>query len=75
MAYFEKVNVEQLPIQIAENFFIITESIGEKFSNIIFSFSALLSGIGIAFYRGADFAAICFAFFPIIFAFMFAFGG
>jgi len=39
---------------------------GEKFSGIVFTIFTLISGVGIAFYRGADFAAICFAYFPII---------
>lgn len=39
---------------------------GEKYSNIIFSVTTLLAGVGIAFYYGADFAAVCAAFLPII---------
>jgi ABC-type multidrug transport system fused ATPase/permease subunit len=74
VAFFEKENVEQLPSQIGENFFIITESIGEKYSNIIFSFSCLFCGIGISFYQGADFAGICCAFIPIIMFVMIIFG-
>jgi len=66
VAYFELQNVEQLPSQIGENFSIIQESIGEKFSNIIFTAACVVAGIGIAFYRGADFAAICLAYIPII---------
>jgi ABC-type multidrug transport system fused ATPase/permease subunit len=53
----------------------VTEAIGEKYSNIIFSASSLVSGIGIAFYRGADFAAVCTAFTPLIFVIMIFFGG
>jgi ABC-type multidrug transport system fused ATPase/permease subunit len=44
----------------------VTESVGEKYSNIIFSVTTLLSGVGISFYYGADFAAVCAAFLPII---------
>lgn len=65
--------MEQLPSQIGENFAIITEAIGEKYSNIIFSTATLISGVGIAFYRGADFAAVCLAFVPIIFVIIFVF--
>ena len=36
----------------------------------MFSSAAMIGGIGIAFYRGADFAAVCFAFVPIIFIVM-----
>ncbi len=75
VAFFEKANVEQIPSQIGENFSIVTEAIGEKYSNIIFSMSTLLAGVGIAFYRGADFAAVCTAFTPIIFIIMCVFGG
>lgn len=74
MAYFEKSNVESLPTEISENFFVVTESIGEKFSNILFGGSTFVSGIAIAFYEGADFAGICFAFFPIILCLMVVFG-
>jgi ATP-binding cassette, subfamily B, bacterial len=63
-----------LPSQIGENFFIITESIGEKYSNFIFSLATLLAGIIIAFYRGADFAGVCTAFVPIMFFIMAVFG-
>jgi hypothetical protein len=44
----------------------VTESVGEKYSNIIFSVTTLLSGVGIAFYYGADYAGVCAAFLPII---------
>jgi ABC-type multidrug transport system fused ATPase/permease subunit len=33
----------------------------------MFSMASLISGVGIAFYRGADFAAVCLAFVPVIF--------
>ena len=56
--------MEQLPSSIGENFFTIQESVGERFSNIVFSLSCFFSGVGIGFYSGADFAAVCFAFFP-----------
>lgn len=52
----------------------IQDSIGEKFSNLIFSFSTFGSGIVISFVKGADFAAICFAFFPIVFICLVLFG-
>jgi ATP-binding cassette subfamily B (MDR/TAP) protein 1 len=74
VAYFEKANVEQLPSQIGENFAIVTEGIGEKYSNVIFSMAALASGLGIAFYRGADFAAVCAGFLPCILLIMIVFG-
>ncbi len=41
---------------------------------MIFSFATLLCGVGIAFYRGADFAGVCCAFIPIIFILMAVFG-
>lgn len=66
--------MEQLPSQIGENFSVITEAIGEKYSNIIFSMAALISGVGIAFYKGADYAAVCFAFMPFLIVLMGIFG-
>ena len=74
ITYFEKSNVEQLPSQIGENFAIVTESIGENYSNIIFSLACLVSGIAISFYRGADFAACCIAFLPVILVIIIIFG-
>ena len=74
VAYFERNNVEQLPSQIGENFFIVTESIGEKYSNVIFSFATVIGGVAIAFYKGADFAGVCSAFLPMIMATMMVFG-
>lgn len=74
IAYFEKNNVEQLPSQIGENFFIVTESIGEKFSNIIYTAATVCGGIFIAFFKGADFAGICFAYVPVILGAMIIFG-
>jgi ABC-type multidrug transport system fused ATPase/permease subunit len=74
VAYFEKENVEQLPSQIGENFSIITEAIGEKYSNIIFSIATMISGIAIAFYRGADYAGACTAFVPVLVILMGVFG-
>ncbi len=74
VAFFEKENVEQLPSMIGENFSIITEAIGEKYGNILFSLSTLLSGFGIAFYKGADFAGVCAAFLPLLMLLMGIFG-
>lgn len=67
-------NVEQLPSQIGEYFFLITEAIGEKYSNVIFSVATMIGGLGIAFYRGADFAGICTAFIPVLLIIMAIFG-
>lgn len=75
VAYFEKSNVEQLPSQIGDNFFVITESIGEKYSNIIFSISTMVCGVGISLYRGADFCGVCAAFIPVLMVLMIIFGG
>lgn len=36
----------------------------------MFSLSTLIAGVGIAFYRGADFAAICLAYLPLILVIM-----
>jgi len=63
-----------LPSQIGENFSIITEAIGEKYCNIIFSLSTMISGFTVAFIKGADFAGVCFAFLPILFFIMGFFG-
>lgn len=75
MAYFEKSNVEQLPSQIGEHFFIVTESIGEKYAGIIYSSSVMIGGVAIAFYLGADFAAVCSAFIPVMIITLKFFGG
>ena len=74
VSFFETQNVEQLPSEIGETFFAIQEAIGEKFSNIVFSAACLISGIGVSFYIGPDFAAICIAYFPIILIFISIFG-
>jgi ABC-type multidrug transport system fused ATPase/permease subunit len=66
--------VEQLPSQIGENFQIITEAIGEKYCNIIFSYATMLSGVIVAFIKGADFAAICFVSVPFLFIILGFFG-
>jgi hypothetical protein len=36
--------------------------------------AALISGIGIAFYKGADYAAVCLAFLPFLIILMAVFG-
>ena len=74
IAFFEKNNVEQLPSQIGELFFIVTQSIGEKLSNIIFSAACIIASAVTAFVKGADFAGICVAFLPIILVIMGVFG-
>jgi ABC-type multidrug transport system fused ATPase/permease subunit len=56
-----------LPSLIGDNFAIISNSIGEKFSNILFAIFTFISGIIIAFVYGPSFAAICLGFFPILF--------
>ena len=40
----------------------------------MFSYATMLSGIIVAFIKGADFAAVCFAFVPILFIIMGFFG-
>ncbi|CDW71198.1 abc transporter [Stylonychia lemnae] len=65
--YFEKLDIEQLPSQIGENFLVVQQSIGQKFASILFAISNLLSAIGVAFYRGPDLAAIYFSMFPLVF--------
>lgn len=75
VAYFERDNhVERLPSQIGENFFVVTESLGEKYSNVIFTAFTLMAAVVIAFTQGADFAGICSAFVPILMAAMAVFG-
>jgi hypothetical protein len=53
---------------------VITEAIGEKYCSIFFSLSTMLSGIIVAFVKGADFAAVCTAFVPILMIIMGIFG-
>jgi len=66
IAYFETQNVEQLPSQIGENFALIQDAIGEKFSNIVFTLVCILAGLGIALYKGVIFTLICLAYFPLV---------
>ena len=66
--------MEQLPSQIGENFYIITESLGEKYSNVIFAVSTMVAGVGISLYKGADFAGVCSTFIPVIIILMGTFG-
>jgi ATP-binding cassette subfamily B (MDR/TAP) protein 1 len=75
VAFFEKNKVEQLPSQIGENFFIVTEALGEKYSNIIFAITCMIAGVAIALYKGADFAGVCATFIPVILMVMAVFGG
>jgi ABC-type multidrug transport system fused ATPase/permease subunit len=60
---------------ISENFSIIQSSIGEKFSNIIFTLANVVSGLVIAFTKGPLFAIICFAYFPFMLIGLSIFGG
>ena len=62
--------MESIPSEISQSFAIITEAIGEKFSNVIFSAANVISGLAIALYRGPDFAAVCLAYFPLIILFI-----
>lgn len=75
IAFFEKEDVSQLPSQISEYFVTIQQSIGEKFSNILYSLCAVISGVVIAFIIAPLFAIIAFAFFPLLFVAVILFGG
>jgi subfamily B ATP-binding cassette protein MsbA len=49
-----------------EYFTTIQQSIGEKFSSIIFCSAIVAGGLAIAFYQGPVFAALCLAYFPVV---------
>jgi ABC-type multidrug transport system fused ATPase/permease subunit len=66
VAFFEETNVEQIPAQIGENFFILKEAMGEKFGSLIFSATTLCVGTIVAFSFGPEFAGACFCFFPFV---------
>ncbi|CDW72274.1 abc transporter [Stylonychia lemnae] len=72
--YLEHIKVQYLPSQIGEQFNLISESIGQKLSSLIFASINLLSAIAIAFIRGCDLAAIFFSVFPAMFIIMVLFG-
>jgi ABC-type multidrug transport system fused ATPase/permease subunit len=74
IGFFESINVEQLPTLIGDNFQIVSNSIGEKFSNILLAIFTFIAGIVIAFVYGPSFAAVCFGFFPLMFTAMVFFG-
>ena len=59
---------------IGEYFSTIQVSIGEKFSNVIMTIAAFITGIGISFYYGPIFALICFAYYPIMMLIVVFFG-
>ena len=66
-AYFEKIQVEALPSEIADHFSAISEGIGEKVGQVIYTGAMALGGIIIAFYVSWMYTLICFAYMPIIF--------
>ena len=55
---------------IGEYFSTISGAIGEKFAAIINTIAIIVFGIVLAFVVGPTFAAICFAYFPIMLLFL-----
>ncbi|CDW90568.1 abc transporter [Stylonychia lemnae] len=70
----ENMSIEQLPSQLGENFNIIQESLGQRFSLIVFSITNILAGIVVAFIFGPDITAIFLVIFPILLVIVFAIG-
>jgi hypothetical protein len=60
---------------VSEYFTTIQISIGEKLGSVVMAASAFAAGIGISFYFGPIFAAICFAYYPLMFVFVAGLGG
>ena len=54
-----------MPSKISEYFAAISSGLGEKFAQLIYSVAMILAGIGLAFWRGANLAAVTFAFLPL----------
>jgi len=69
------MKVETVPSQIGEIFESIQNALGEKYSNLIFSLFALVSGLVISFVRGPILAAILFASLPLLMIIIMIFGG
>ena len=74
IAFFEKNNVEQIPVQMAEVFETVRSAIGEKFSTLIFAIATCLSGIGYAFWYGPIFTLVCLAYLPFLLGILGGFG-
>ncbi|CDW84672.1 abc transporter [Stylonychia lemnae] len=75
ISYFEEVSVDQISSTLGEKFYVIQESIGQKFSTIIFAFFNILASIILAMIKGLDMALICFAIFPLAIALISIIGG
>ena len=74
IGFFEKNNVEQIPVQMAEVFETVRSAIGEKFSTLIFAITTCLAGIGWALWYGPIFALVCLAYLPFLLGILGGFG-
>ena len=66
VAFFEQNNVEQMPSDVGQYFTQINKGIGENAGQLAQAFGTFCGGLGISFYRGPVFAAICLAYFPVV---------
>lgn len=73
-AFFEKQQVEALPSQISEYFSAISEGIGEKIGQAIYTGAMGVGGVILAFIYSWYFTLICLAYMPIIFFIFGVFG-
>lgn len=68
------MKVEEVPSQIAEIFETIQNSIGEKFSNLIFAIFTCIGGILYSLVKGPMFALMCLSYIPVFLAILAIFG-
>ena len=66
VGFFEKNNVESMPSDIGQYFQTISTGIGESYGQLCQSIGLMIGGLGIAFYRGPVFAAVCLAYMPFM---------
>ena len=74
IAYFEHIQIEQIPTQMGEIFETVQSSIGEKFSNLIFAVFTGIGGCIFAFITGRSYALALIAYLPVFFIILGVFG-
>ena len=74
IAYFEKMNIEQIPAKMGDIFEIVQSSIGEKYANLIFAVSNGIGGCIFAFYTGKALALVLVAYVPVFLIILGTFG-
>ena len=74
VAYFEKSNIQALPSEITEHFFIISEGVGRKVGILWASASGIVVGLIIAYYKGRVLAGYMTLYLPVFFIVVAGFG-